>query len=290
MARLPILQSSLDRTSRRSRCRGRAVAMALALPIAAWASPAHAQVQQPRYQPGWPCNGTVDPAYISTAEATGGTVLLFAPSEITGLALTHTASERHSEVVLRAGARVDDGLHEFDIPVDSSIESAYFFVSLQCLQGISIVGPSGEEVRSDAPGVEFHAFEAIRLLTVQAPTRGMWKIRVAGRGFLSVIVRARTDVRLANVAFSGTRPTVKRAPQRLEVSVEGAVSQVAFHAMSAGANVLKLLNLELEKQEDTSRTYGGMVIAPAVDFRIAVTGTDANGFRFQRVQHTLVVK
>ena len=288
MAHLTILRSSINGTPRRSASRGRAAALALA--VAAWASPAHAQVQQPRYQPGWPCNGTVDPAFISTAEATGGTVLLFAPSEITGLALTHTASERHSEVVFRSSARVDDGLHEFDIPVDSSIESAYFFVSLQCLQGISIVGPSGEEVRSDAPGVESHAFEAIRLLTVQAPAPGTWKIRVAGRGFLSVIVRARTDLRLTNVGFSDPRPAVKRAPQRLEVRVEGVVSQVAFHAMSARADVLKLLNLELEKQEDTSGTYGGTVIAPAVDYRIAVTGTDANGFRFQRVQHTLVVK
>ena len=72
--------------------------------------------------------------------------------------------------------------------------------------------------------------------------------------------------------------------------IEGAASQVAFHAMSGRADVLKLLNLELEKQEDTSRTFGGTVTAPAADFRIAVTGTDANGFRFQRVQHTLVVK
>jgi hypothetical protein len=62
-----------------------------------------------------------------------------------------------------------DRLHEFDIPLDSSIESVYFFISQQCLQGISVVGPSGEEVRTDVPGVELQAFDAIRLLTISTP-------------------------------------------------------------------------------------------------------------------------
>ena len=262
----------------------------LAAALAVSASPAFPQRQQPGYQPGWPCTGTVDPASVTVAEATGGAVLLFTRSEISGFVDEKSASNRHPEVVFRASARADEGLHEFDVPLDSTVGSAYFFISLQCLQGISIIGPSGEEVRTDAPGVESHAFEAIRLLTVPAPAPGTWKIRAAGRGFLSVIVRAKTNLRLGNVTFADAGQTVKRTPQRLEVTVVGAASQVAFHAMSPRSEILKRLNLEVEKQEDSYRTYAGAVTLPAADFRVAVTGTDENGFPFQRVQKRLVVK
>jgi hypothetical protein len=263
-------------------------AAALAMAVAALAP---AQVQKTRYQPGWPCQGTVDPAYVDIAEATGGSVLLFAPSEIAGVAAEMTLSDRHSEVVFRASSpRAADGLHEFDIPLDSSIESVYFFLSQQCLQGVSVVGPSGEEVRADVPGVELQAFDAIRLLRMSTPVPGPWKVRVAGRGFLSVIVRAKTSLRLANVKLADPQPAAKRAPQRIEVAVEGTGSRVTFHAVSAGGDVLKPLRLELEAEDDTLRTYGGLVTMPAGDFRIAVTGTDANGFQFQRMQKTLVVK
>ena len=264
---------------------------AIAVAIAIWASPVSAQIQQPRYQPGWPCNGTVDPAYVTTAEATGGTVFLVGPSESAGKMAEMTASNRHPEVVFRASASpAADGLHEFDVPLDSTIESAYFFISLQCLEGLSIIDPSGEEVRADVPGVEVHSFAAIRLLTVAAPTPGLWKIRVAGHGFLSVIVKAKTDLRLANVTFADAQNALKRTAQRLEVTLEGAASDVAFHAASAGADVLKLLNLELEQQKDTYRTYGGAITPPGVHFRVVVAGTDPNGFRFQRVHKRLIVK
>ncbi len=60
--------------------------------------------------------------------------------------------------------------------------------------------------------------------------------------------------------------------------------------MSPRSEILKRLNLEVEKQEDSYRTYAGAVTLPAADFRVAVTGTDENGFPFQRVQKRLVVK
>ena len=87
---------------------------------------AHAQDQQARRQPGWPCGGTIDRSYALNAEATGGKVLLFRKTELAGVTEDMTASSRHKEIVFRASARLSQGTYEFDVPVDSTIESAYF--------------------------------------------------------------------------------------------------------------------------------------------------------------------
>src|SRR5687767_15978454 len=88
--------------------------------------PAHAQDQQRRRQPGWPCVGKVDPLYVRGAEATGGNVLLLGRGEMGGAAVQMGAADRHDEVVLRAGGELAEGVYEYEVPLDSTIESAYF--------------------------------------------------------------------------------------------------------------------------------------------------------------------
>lgn len=248
------------------------------------------QQQQRRSDPGWPCKGTVDPAYVRTAEATGGTVMLLKPTEIVGSAAEMRASDRHEEVVFRASGQVAQGEYEFDVPLDSTIESAYFFVSVQCLRAVTVIRPSGDELRSDETGVEHHSFEAVRLYTVPQPVPGPWKVRVAGRGFFSVIVKAATDVRLSDVTFSAGGFKVKREPQRLGVEVNGPISDVAFQFISSSAATIEPLALQLERQDDDDRRYAGEVTPPAGDFRVAMTAIDERGFRVQRVDSRLHVE
>ncbi|MGH9147671.1 MAG: hypothetical protein ACRD1Q_13250, partial [Vicinamibacterales bacterium] len=106
--------------------------------------PVTAQHDLSTSQTGWPCSGKVDPSYIRTAEATGGKVLLLKPTEVSGAPEDMSASRDHRETVVRAGGQLDDGVHDFEIPLDSTIESAYFFLSLQCLQFVTVVQPSGD--------------------------------------------------------------------------------------------------------------------------------------------------
>ena len=169
----------------------------------------NAQDQQPKYQTGWPCSGRVDPSFIRSAEATGGKVLLFTPNELTGAANDMSASSGHRETVFRAGGQLDDGVHDFEIPLDSTIESAYFFVALQCQQFVAVLQPTGDELRADALGVDYHAFEAVRLVTIKAPSPGTWKVRMAGRGFFSVIVTARTSLALTSVSLAQNGVPIK---------------------------------------------------------------------------------
>jgi hypothetical protein len=256
--------------------------------------PAHAQDQQPKRQAGWPCKGTVDSTYIRTAEATGGAVLMFQPGEIDGLAADYVASERHPETVFRAAGPVEEGLHHFDIPVDSTMESVYFFASLQCLKNVTIVRPDGAELRAGSTDVESHHFNAVRLFVVRNPLPGTWKVGIAGRGLLFLIVNAQTDLDLTHVDFEEDGAPVKDTPTpgkraRLQTRLVGSVTDVRFQLISMSGTSIQPLDLKLEKEDEIDRTYGGEMLVPRTPFRVAVTATDARGFTVRRVQRNLVI-
>jgi hypothetical protein len=254
--------------------------------------PASAQAQQQEGRPGWPCAGKVDPAYLRTAEATGGSVMMFHPSELGGAAAEIIASQRHEDTILRAGDQVAEGVYEYDVPVDSAIESVYFQVSMQCLQVATIVTPSGEPLGAAAPGVEYHHFESIRLFVVHKPTPGLWKVTVGGRGLLLLNVGAKTGLTLGGVTFpQGELPLRSGSPAgrtlRVEATLNGDARQLAFYFVSPTGEPIRAFDLWPEKQSDDHRTYGGEVTTPDADFRVAVAGQDENGLRFQRVDPRL---
>ena len=244
--------------------------------------------QQRRGDAGWPCKGTVDPAYVRSAEATGGVVMLFKPTELAGAAAERRASDRHDEVVFRASGQLARGDYEFEVPLDPAIESAYFFMSMQCLEGVTLIRPAGDAQRTDEAGIEYHHFEAVRLFTVPQPAPGAWKVRVAGSGYFTVLVKADTDVKLSGVTFSAGLP-LQRGPQQLEVRMTGVINDIAVHFLSASAAILETLALRREEESDGARRYAGEVTPPARDFRVAVTGVDDKGFRVQRVGKRLYV-
>ena len=69
--------------------------------------------------------------------------------------------------------------------------------------------------------------------------------------------------------------------------MSGKVAQPSFQFTSSMAATIQDLNLDQEKEFEGRRTYTGTVAVPSVSFRIAVTGIDEQGFRFQRVQNHL---
>ncbi len=262
--------------------------------LAASVLPADAQDQQPRRHAGWPCVGTVDRSYARNSEATGGKVFLFRKTELAGVAEDMSASSAHEETVFRASGQLTEGTYKFDIPVDSTIESAYFFVSLQCLEALEIVSPSGETLNPDQGDIEYHRYAAVHMAIVRQPVPGIWKARVTGRGVLSMVVSAKTDLRLGGVTLTDGGERVifaakRDTPLRLEASMTGLADQIAFQFISSSAAPIRSVDLTLEKETNADRTYAGEVIPPATEFRLAVTGIDPKGFRFQRVQKQLVV-
>jgi hypothetical protein len=255
--------------------------------------PLSAAAQQERAgqasRPGWPCAGKIDPAYVQVSEATGGKVLLFHPSEVEGAAADERASRQHRETVFRAAGQIADESYELAVPIDSTIESAYFSVSVQCLQLVTLLTPSGQELAIGSGGVEYHQFESIRMFVVPRPATGLWRVVAAGRGFFSVIVSARTDLRLQNVRLADHDGALDRAPATsLEATVSGPLRHAGFHLVEANGSSIQAIGLRVSSESPDVRHYGGFVTRPRADFRVAVSGIDANGFQFQRMESRLM--
>jgi len=256
--------------------------------------PVSAQVQPSGNRTGWPCGGKVDPSYIQTAEATGGRVLMFAPTELSGMTEEMNASRGHDETVIRVGGQLAEGQRDFDVPIDSSIDSVYFFVSVQCLQTMAVIPPPGGEFNAAAPGVETHEFSAIRLVTIKAPSPGTWRIGVAGRGVYSLIVKAHSSVSLGEVSLSRDgKPIVAPAPLgervRFEAVVSGAPPDVSFQFIAMDGRRLESFVAPVTETNQPATTYATDITLPSRDFRVLVTGIDAKGLAFQRVSPRLFV-
>jgi hypothetical protein len=259
-----------------------------------------AQDQQPRSRPGWPCVGKPDPSYFTVAEGSGGQVFLFDPSEVGESSALMIGAMKHEETVYRAAGTLAEGVHEFSIPVDSAIESAMFSISLQCLQVVEIVRPSGDELRANDPGVEYHQFQAGRIVTLPKPTPGAWTVRVAGKGMFFLVLQAKSELTLDRVAFvePGGRPgheglfPIKGAPrrgvaQKMEVEMSGAFRNPRFRFVSSAAELIQELPLEAQEDSGGEHAFLGDVTPRAGQFRLAVSGEDGRGFPFQRVHAPL---
>lgn len=236
-------------------------------------------------RPGWPCAGQVDPSYVQVAEASGGKVLLFHPTELEGMSVDHRASAQHEETVLRTVGRLGGERYEMTVPIDTTIESAYFIVSIQCLQLATLVTPSGQELSVATPGVEYHQFESVRLFVVPKPAPGVWKVIAAGQGYFSAIVTAKTDLQLDRVAFSEARASGTGTV--LDVRVSGAFRQASFHFVAGNGELIESLRLDLQDRSEEGANFQGTVKKPRKDFRVAITGVDAAGFPFQRMESRL---
>ena len=236
-------------------------------------------------RPGWPCAGKVDPSYVQIAEASGGKVLLFHPTEIEGMGLDYRASAQHEETVFRAVGQLNGESYEMAVPIDTTIESAYFIVSVQCLQVATLVTPSGQELSVATPGVEYHQFESVRLIVVPKPTPGVWKVLAAGRGYFSTVVTAATELRLDRVtSFDRAAPGANLS---FEAGVSGTFRQASFHFVAGNGELIESLHLDVQDRSEVGTSYRGPVKKPRKDFRVAVTGVDAAGYPFQRMEASL---
>lgn len=274
--------------------------LALVAAVACAATLAAAQDQQPQHRPGWPCVGRPDPTYFRIAEATGGQVFLFDPSEIADSGVLSLAAMRHDETIFRVAGSLEEGLHEFPFPIDSTVESALFSVSLQCLQVVEIVRPSGDVLAASAEGVDYHQFEAGRIVILKAPEPGTWRVRVSGHGLFFLVAQARSTLSLDRVDFveNGGRPGHKGlfptdrppragAPATLRIVVSGPARDVRARLVTASFEDIAALPLAAASGDGDQREFLAEVTPPAGGFRVVVTGADERGLPFARVHAPL---
>jgi hypothetical protein len=237
------------------------------------------QAQTPKYQPNWPCTGkepSFDPAYAKTSEATGGQLFLFDHSEAGRSSVLMIGTMKHPQTILRSAGKLETQYVDLQVPVDSTIESLFVAVTLQCMQSVTLYDPQSHAADPLYLKGEDNWFRAGRIATLPQPQPGIWTVRLIGTGPYFVSVQARTRIGLNNVKIvDGT----------LSAWSPSSSSAVQFQLVSAQGESLQPLVLQADP------AYAGHWIGPMTpgfkEFRVAVTGTDEQGFSFLRMDPRL---
>ncbi len=243
------------------------------------------QEQQPSSRLGWPCAGRPDPTYFKLAEATGGQFFLFHPSEVGESGALMAAAMSHKETLFRAGGMLAAGLHEFSVPVDD-VESVLFSVSVQCLDLVEIARPSGAVLQAADAGVDYHQFEAGRIITVPHPEAGSWRIRASGSRLFLFVVQAKSGLHVGAPEFVPTGPPREGVTQTVRFTVDEGIADVQARLVTQAFEDIAVVPLRRPDQADGPALVGE-ITPPARPFRFVVTGRTAEGLVFQRVHPPL---
>jgi hypothetical protein len=257
---------------------------ALAAPL-----PTASQEQTSKTRPGWPCGGRLDPAYLEMAEATGGHVYMLAPDEADAGPLI-VATDQHPRTILRLAGPMNPGVHEFRVPIDSTIESVVFSISVQCLQTAHITRPSGVPLVAGDGVTDLSNFRAVRTVIVTRPEVGVWTMRAAGSGVSIVLVTARSEIAIGDIEFAAvdssafTRAPLAGVENVMRLGVSGRATEVRGAIVNAAFRRVAALALTAGEREGS---YVTRFTPPPQGFRVVVEGKDANGVPFQRVHAPL---
>lgn len=266
-----------------------ALAAAFAAALEAGA-PQNGQQQAPAGRAGWPCGARLDASYFGLAEGTGGHLLLLAPEEIADSTALLMAFDQHPQTISRTAGTIQRGLREFSVPIDSSVESVLFSMSVQCLQRAEVVRPSGGPAIGDDV-TDLSNFRAERMVIVRRPQPGTWTMRVEGSGVGGIVVQARTSTAISQVEFA-TPPNERftavpsaGVENTLRLRIRGVTSEV--HGALVDGTSRHLADLALEAG-DGEGLFVARVNPGTTPFRVLVTGQDAEGRAFQRMSAPLL--
>jgi hypothetical protein len=159
------------------------------------------------------------------------------------------------------------------------------------------VDATGAVITAADSRAEITALNCGRIVTVDAPSAGMWRLRASGAGRFWMTTHARTELSIVTAEFvrPGGRPgheglfrirgqPVAGAPATLRVVVSrDEIATAAVDLVSVHGDTIRRLQLDTADGDEFVSTFE----LPSQPFRVGVTGTDKTGNRFQRVFHTL---
>jgi hypothetical protein len=247
------------------------------------------QQQSPTTRAGWPCGARLDLSYFQVAEGTGGHLLLLAPEEIADSAALLTAFGSHRQTIFRLAGSLNAGLHDFHVPIDSSVESAVFSISVQCLQVADVIPPSGAFANREAV-TDLSNFRAERMIIVKHPEPGTWTLRVAGSGISGIVVQARSAIGISQVEFApapgtefGIRPAAG-VENALRINVSGGATDVQASVVDGLFQPIARLPRE---PGGSTESFVSRFTPSGEPFRVLITGKDNEGVPFQRMHAAL---
>ncbi len=245
--------------------------------------------------------GPVDPAYIRSAEDTGGIPFFFQRSEVAQATKFMLAETSQNHVTLLwAKGELQNEEREFLVPLDSTLESVVFTISTTDHSTRMEVAGADAAARSADLHEEITDFTCGRYIVLKKPAPGMYRIHIKGSGRFWLSVGGKSEIFLYRVQFvePGGRPghegmfaihgqPLVTKPAHLEVSMSGDVRNPAFRLITPENGVIKTLQLEPVRAEHDDHEFAGTFAMPEQPFRVVADGVDDNGNRFQRVHERL---
>ncbi|HUU12279.1 MAG TPA: hypothetical protein VM182_01050 [Terriglobia bacterium] len=246
--------------------------------------------------------GPVDPTYIRTANLSGGMPLFLQPSELAQVSsLIGAGLATNADGVLWAMGKLTGRPREFEVPIDSTVKKANLAFSFDT-QGntAALFRPSGAVVGTGDQGVETGEWRCGRIFNLTAPETGIWRLQLKGSGIFWAKVEASSEIFFVSVEFvrPGGRPgheglfkipgqPLAGRQETLGANLSGKIQTAEFRLVSESGETLRPLDLRETDSDPEDHAYLGISAFPEQAFRLAVTGLDSSGLRYQRTYLTV---
>jgi hypothetical protein len=242
--------------------------------------------------------GPADPAYIHTANETGGIPMFLQRSEAAkAFHLVRESTRNNVATVFWATGTLDGGPQTIKIPVDSVTKRITFAFSVDTKGNeLKLTQPSGRAISEGSANTEVTELNCGRILTVSSPEAGEWRGEITGTGRYWVEALAQSDIYFVGVEFvkKGGRPgheglfriqgqPVAGTPATLQVSLSASATKTTeFCLVTERGQTIQKLPMHAVNSDRELLEFVGSVDLPNVPFRVAVTGRDSNGKQYQR--------
>jgi hypothetical protein len=247
--------------------------------------------------------GPADPAYIHSANETGGIPLFLQRSEAAkAFHIVRESTRNNVATVFWATGTLDGKPLTINIPVDSVTKRITFMFSVDTKGSIlKITQPSGGAITEGSASTEITELNCGRILTVSSPESGEWIAEITGTGRYWLEAKAQSDIFFVAVEFvkEGGRPgheglfrihgqPVAGTPATLQASLSAAATKTTeFCLVTERGETIHKLQMHAVNSDPNSLEFVGSVDLPAVPFRVAVMGRDTDDKQFQRFYSSL---
>jgi hypothetical protein len=237
--------------------------------------------------------GPLDPAYVRTASETGGQPFPMGPADMVHMSQVLAETTRSDSVMLLwAGGSATDPT-TFSVPVDPAITRVTFSATFDGTGGsAAVAAPDGAEVRQLA-GAQDAVMSCARILSVDTPSAGAWRVTVkpSARFWLVVYGRSDFDVLSAEFVRLAGRPgheglfqlegqPIAGRPATLRVRLTAPEPTApAFTLFSTLGQPIRRVTLQHVDDDE----FVGPVDLPDAAFRVGIVKSDATGAQVQRV-------
>src|ERR1700693_3761798 len=128
--------------------------------------------------------GPADPAYIHTANETGGIPMFLQRSEAAqAFQLVRESTRNNVATVIWATGTLDGKSQTIKIPVDSVTKRITFAFSVDTKgTELKLTQPSGGAITEGSASAEVTELNCGRILTVSSPEAGEWRAEITGTG------------------------------------------------------------------------------------------------------------